>query len=128
MSSKQIFVYPGLVIVTFQMSGGGEFDQILIADIIFCQEGEVVAFVVDVGFFLEPGPIGDINFNADDRLDVVFFAGGVKINDPIHGAVVGQCNRAHAVLFGELDHILDLGHAVQERVVGMSVEMRKFHE
>jgi len=87
----------------------------------------VVAFVVDMGFFLKPGSVCDICFNSDYRLDAVLHTGHIELYGSVHCAMVGQSYCGHTILFRELDHILDLGEAVKERVVGVSVEMNEFH-
>lgn len=69
--------------------------------------------------------VGDIDFNPDDGLDAVFDAGGIKINDPVHCSVIGQTYCGHSVFFCQFDHVINLGQAVQKRIVAMRVKVYK---
>ena len=57
----------------------------------------------------------------------IFFARRIKVNRPIHHSVVGQSNRCHSVSFCHLHHVINFGHAVKKRVVGVGMEVDEFH-
>ena len=67
----------------------------------------------------------DIGFEADNRFDISFFGGIIKINCAIHDAVVGDGDTVHTQLGGTFDDAVDSGVAVEEAVFGMDVEMHK---
>ena len=100
---------------------GGELDEVAIARVVGRQQRQVVAL----------GParaarrvvVDEVDLTADDRLDAVLGAGLVKLDGAVHHAVIGQSERRLAELRGALRQRLDLARAVEQRVLGVDVQM-----
>ncbi len=107
------------------MRRGGEFYQVLIPRVVFGEQRQVIALVVDLRFFLKSAPVGHVCFDADDRLDAVLHALGIKFDGAVHGTVVGKADRRHAVFFCEQHHVVYFRQTVEQRVVAMRMEMDK---
>ena len=80
------------VVKAFQMRVGHEFDQVLVADLIFGQQHEVVINVPAAagGFLFQPASWCDINFAANDRLDALGARALIKLNRAIKDSVIGE--------------------------------------
>ena len=87
-----------------------------IAVLVFRQRNDVVARMFGVG-----------EFNAEDRLNAVFHAQNVKIDEPAHAIGVGEGQRSHAMRLCRCDKLLYLWHACVEGVLGVSVKMGELH-
>lgn len=67
----------------------------------------MVAFGINVRFFIKATASGNINLDADDWFNSVFFAFLIKLNDAIHTAVVSDGDCGHTQTFGFFDQIGD---------------------
>ena len=70
----------------------------------------------------------NINFTADNRFDAAFLSRLVKINDAVHGAVVGYRQRCHAEIFCRVEQVINSCRAVEQTVFRMNVQMSEIHE
>ena len=64
-----------------------------------------------------------VGLEAEDRLDPVLLAGLVVLDRAVHHAVVGQAERRLPIGGRTLGELVDLGGAVEQRVLGVDVEM-----
>ena len=86
--------------------------------------------VILVGVVLEGMVImlRDVDLAADDGLDGrVFLRYLEKFLDPVHVAVVGDGQGGHAEFLGPLEKVLDRRLAVEDRVLGMDVQVDEGH-
>ncbi len=106
-----------------------QFDQVLIPRLVLRQQYLVKAFILLIlGEYL-PVPVAhDIEFTADDRLDLqgavlilVFIDLRDKGKGAEHIAVIGDCQRGHAVFHRFLIKALDRRGSVQQRKLGMGM-------
>jgi hypothetical protein len=67
--------------------------------------------------------VDQIDLTADDRLDAVLCACLVELDGAVHHAVVGQAERRLAELGGPRRQGVDLARAVQQRVLGVHVQV-----
>ena len=133
---QHVPVAAGLVVVALQEGPTGDLDEVLVADVVLGQQGEVVvellaalgvaAGVVDaappVGA-LVAGLVGHVGLGADDGLDAGGAAAPVEVQDPVHVAVVGDAQSGLAVAGRGLDHLVEPGGPVEHRVLGVDVKM-----
>src|SRR3990167_3688653 len=111
------------------MRGRGELDEVLVAGIIFGQQGEVIALIIDAGFFLKAGAISDIDFAADDRLEAVLDALVVELDRAVHRTMISERDGRHAMLLRQLHHVVHFGQSVQKTVMRVRMKMDEFaHE
>ena len=67
--------------------------------------------------------VDEVDLTAEDRLDAVL-AGGLEVLDrAVHHAVVGQPERGLAEVRRALGEGVDLARAVEQRVLGVDVQM-----
>ena len=107
---EEFLVDAGLVIEAFERCFGGEFHQVLVADLIFGEGDEVViavAFGVPVGAFAGR----HVHFTANKWVYACLLALLIELERAVHHAVVGQGDGGHVVVFGVLDDVLDLARA-----------------
>ena len=74
----------------------------------------------------EAGPLGDIDLDADDRLDTGFPGLLEKFYRPVHVAVIGQRQRLHSHFFRFVHEPVDFRQTVQQGIVRVGVEMDEF--
>ena len=70
--------------------------------------------------------LGDIDFAANDWFYPCFLSRHIKINNAIHGAMVGDSQAVHAQFFGAGNKMGDAAHAIEQAIVGVDVQMDKF--
>ena len=68
-----------------------------------------------------------IDLASDDRLDACLFCRLIKIDHAVHDAVIGYGRAVHSKLFDALYIFFDLIGAVQQRILGVDVQMCKCH-
>ena len=102
-----------------QEAGRGELDQVPVTLVVGRQQGQVVALGAPRGGVV----VDQVDLAADDRLDVMRFAGLVELDGAVHHAVVGQAQCRLAELGGPLGQRLDLAGSIEQRVLGVDVEM-----
>ena len=68
---------------------------------------------------------GDIQFASYYGFDPVVVGLLIKINRPVHIAVVGNGNSRHFILSGLLEKVVETNSAVKKAVLGMYVKMDK---
>ncbi len=71
--------------------------------------------------------VAGIDLTADDGMDAALFGFRVKIDDPIHRAMVGDGAGIHAQLLDAVKQRADAVCAVQQAVFGVKVQMCKGH-
>jgi len=69
--------------------------------------------------------LGDIDFAANDWFYPCFLSCHIKINNSIHGAVVGDSKTVHAQLFGTGNKLGDAAHAIEQTIFGVDVKVGK---
>ena len=85
-------VYAGLIIKAFQRCQRLQPGQIAVALFIFHQQHQMIGAIIQPGLFIKTTAGCHIHLTADDWLHTGFFAGLVKIDYPVHHAVVGYGN------------------------------------
>jgi len=87
-----------------------------------------------VKFAIEPGPGGHVDLAPQDgfhgQVPVLvpgLLAGVHEFHDPEHVAVVGHRHGIHAGGLALLDEFRDPGHAVQQGILGMEMQMGEAH-
>src|SRR5204863_2709015 len=68
--------------------------------------------------------VHEVRLEPEDRLDAVGVASLVELDGAVHDAVVGQTERRLAELGRAGRQLVDLARAVEQRVLGVDVEMR----
>ena len=69
--------------------------------------------------------LGDIDFAANDWFYACFLSRHIKIDDAIHGAVVGDSQTVHAQLFGPGNKLRDAAHAIEQAILSVDVKVGK---
>ena len=106
---------------SFQEAGGGELHKVAIADVAGREQREVVA--LDAARSPRGVVVHHVDLAAEDRLDVVLRACLVQLHHAVHDAVVGETEGRLVELGGSLCQILDPACAVEQRVLGVDVQM-----
>ena len=115
-------VHRGLAaLVALQEAPRGQLDQVAVAGGVGGQQREVEA--------LQPARrpalvvIDDVDLAADDRLDAMLAAGREQLDRPVHHAMVGEAQSRLIELGGPRGERVDLARPVQQRVLGVDVEV-----
>jgi hypothetical protein len=117
----------GLVVETLKMGVGNEFKEILVADEVFGEDAEVEVVFTVLGFtgFFEAGAGCNVEFAANERLQVSGFGGVEKLDGSEHVAMVSEGDGGLAELGGALHQPIYLTGTIQEAVVRVDVEVDK---
>ncbi len=105
----------------FEEARRGELDEVAVAGVVGGQQRQVVA--LDPALRARRVVVDEVDLAADDRLDAVLAARLVELDRAVHDAVVGEPERRLLELRGALGERLDLARAVEQRVLGVDVEM-----
>jgi len=121
---QQSMVYPRLAVETVGIRDGTEFDEVPVPLVGLRQEYQMVVLA---SFF--PGGVSvgvDIDFAPDDRLDPRRRALIVKLDRPVHRAVIRHRDGGHAELDGLGREVAAADGAVEQAVLRMDVQVDKF--
>ena len=104
-----------------QIAERGELDQVPEAGAVAGQQRQVVALVAHLLALV--AVVHEVGLEAQDRLHAVLAARLVELDRAVQDAVVGEPQRGHAELGGAGRELLDLAGAVEQRILGMDVQM-----
>ena len=124
--SQKFLIHTRFVIKTFREAIGNQFDQILIALVIFRKEHHMI-ITAALAFFFETGALRHIDLAADDGLYACILCRFIKLNSTVHGAMVCNGDTVHPQFLHPLHQFLDLRRAIQQAVFRMDMQMRKRH-
>ena len=125
---KQLEIDPGLLIKTVDASPADQGNQILIAGHIFAEQHQMMRRGIDAVHPVPHRPGRDIDLASDDRLDADLLRLLIKIDHPVHHAMVGNGHGGLSEAFGIFQHPVDPAGAVEQAVFGMKMEMdKRFH-
>ena len=135
---EQLPVDAGLVVVALEIGGGRELDEVAVALGRLGEDGQVVVElltsvalapgVVDPAAPdrpVEPGVGRHVGLGPDDRGDSLLTALLVEVENAVHVAVIGDCERRLAVLARSADDVADPRGTVEHRVLGMGVQVNE---
>ena len=136
--AEEFIVDAGLVVEAFQETSGDEFDQIAVAFEGFAEKNEVIGATsagLEVVAVLGDGPgllspfeaaaLGNVDFTADDRLDVAL--GGLieEIGSGKEVAMVGDGHSGHFLPGGFVEKFGSFARAVKKTVIGVNVQVNE---
>ena len=127
MGLQQGLVHPGPVIEAIHKTGRDQLDQIPVTLIVLGQENQVVGVPVQGPLLFLVTSGRHIDLTANDGMDAIFFHGPVKIQDPIHGPVVGNGAGIHAQLLQAGGQFMDPVGAIKQAVFRMKMQVGKGH-
>ena len=111
-------------LVALEVTRGAELHEVAEAGVARGEQRQVVALVLEG----RGGEVVDeIGLEAEDRLDAVLLAGLVVLDRPVHHPVVGQTERGLAERGRSLGKRIDRAGAVEDRILGVDVEMGEAH-
>ena len=87
---EQFFIDARLIIKTFQVRFRHKLYQVSIAQVILCQQNQMIADVINARPFLGPAFAGHVDFAADDRLDAARFGFFIEFHRAVHVPVIGD--------------------------------------
>ena len=120
---QQILVDARLIVEPFQVSGRDQLDQVLVALLRLAQQDEVIVAVrIRAGLMTL---LRNINLAPDDGMDTLFRGFVIKLDGPEQVAMIRHRNRRHLLAFHDLDQLLDVARAIEERVVSVAVEVNE---
>ena len=117
---EQIEVDPRLVVVPLEEALGDQRGQVLVADVAGGEQRDV-GLVADRP--VEAPARRDVRLAADDRREALLLRGIVELDRAEHHAVVGQRNPRRAFVRRLATECVDATRAVEQRVLGMHVQM-----
>ncbi len=117
---EQLPVDARLVVVALEVAERGELDQVPVALVRLGEEREMrLALLLDVAV------VRDVDLAAQHGLDSLVARGLVEVDGARERAVVGERDRRHLELGGALGEVRNPAGAVEDRVLGMDVEMNE---
>ncbi len=122
---QDVMVDARVVVEALQLGDAGKLEQVLVARGILRQQQQVSGLLVFLGVVLLDGAGCQVSFQPDDGLDTHSLGGVVELDDPKHGAVVGDGDGWHIHLVGALDQLVDVAESIQQGVFSVDVKMDK---
>ena len=124
MDAEELLVDARLVVEPFEVAGGDQGEEVAVATLIGRQEDQVVGLgQPDVVALVLVVRGSEIHFAAENRLHPVLLRGEEEIDRAEQVAMVGHRHRWHAQLRRLRTHLPHLHRPVEERVLGVAVEM-----
>ena len=122
--AEQRLVHARLVVEAFEKTEGDELKQVFVADHVLGQKDQMVAGVArGAGVLVAAILRGHVDLATDDRLEPGLFGVVVKHEGAVEIAVVGDGRGRAAEGAGRLDQIADADGAVEQAVLGVTVQM-----
>jgi hypothetical protein len=115
---EQLPVDARLVVVALEVPRRGELDQVRVTGVRLGQQRQV-----RVALLLRATVVGDVDLAADQRLDALLRRLPIELDRPRQRAVVGERNRRHLELRGPRREPWNPARAVEDRVLGVDVEV-----
>ena len=127
MRGENFFINARLVIITLQVSGGREFDEILVADLVLREQHEMVIDILAAGggFFLQARTGRDIHLATDDGFHAFGTRFLVEIHHAMHRAMIRDGERWELQLVRLLHELVQTARAIEQRILGVQVQMDK---
>jgi hypothetical protein len=125
--SQEVMIDSGLVVVALQRSNGGELAQVPVTLDVFGQKQQMVGALPFPTRHHLVAARSHIGFDAKERFDSGLLALEIELHDPEHDAVVGDRERVHAEILRPLHHLGNAVRAVEERVLGVIMDVAKRH-
>ena len=125
---QEIVVNAGTVIVVFPInkSFGNNFNQIMIAFIIFCQQDQMAKTFLSR--MIHAAAPCHVDFTPQDGLDSLRLCLFIEVDDAVHIAMIGNRHCRHSQFFGPGYHFRNAAHPIKEAVLGMHMKMyKRFH-
>ncbi len=123
MLGEELEIHPRLVVVALEVGLGGELEEIAIPDLALRQQVHVIALVGATEGPVEPGAVGDVGLDPDDRLDPDLPRRLDEVDHAVEDAVIGDCDGGLAIGCRRSDHVPDSGRAVEHRIFGVDVKV-----
>ena len=120
---QKLPVDPWPVVKTLQMAKGDQLGQVYL--LVFGQQNQVVRFVVNLGLPVVSAPFSHIDLATDHRFDPGGHGGLVEFERAIHYSMVCEGHRPLAGGNRFRDQPFDRSRPVQERILGMDMQMDK---
>ena len=119
---EQLAVHARAVVEALEVRRGGELEQVAVPGLVLREQGDVVGRPLG-GVALEPAPRRDVALEADDRLDLLPASLLVELERAVEVAVVGDREGVLTERLGPRDEVRDRAEPVQQRVLGVHMEV-----
>jgi hypothetical protein len=124
--AKELLIYAGFIVKSFEMSDRQELAQVSIAFNILDQQHQVkISAFAFFRVLVQMTAGGHINLASNDGFEVFGFRFLVEVDGPEHVAVIGDGYRRHTELGGALEQVIQANGAVEEAVLGVNVQMHE---
>src|SRR5258705_1229470 len=108
------------------MSIGGELDQVLVADLVFREQHEMMINIPARTRFLFVAAAGrNVNFAAKDRFNPFVTNRLVEINSAIEDTVIRQRQRRELQFVRFFSELVQTACSIEQRILGMEMQMNK---
>ena len=121
MPRQQILVDSRLVVEALEKSGRDQLQQVAISLLVLAQQHQMVVAIriAAAGEAL----LRDVHFAADHRMHALGFGAVVKLHRAEKISVIGHRHGGHLLLDDEIHQLTDLAGAVEQRIIGMAMQM-----
>jgi hypothetical protein len=121
---QKLVVHARLVVEALAVARGHELEQVLVAAQVLGQQHEVKArLALRRSLLLEARAVGHVDLAAQDGFEPILLGREVEVERAVHVAVVGDGAGGHAVVDGAGAEVADADRPVEERILGVAVQM-----
>ena len=125
---KNFLIHPGLIVISLHKSRGDYLHKILISQVIFRQQDQMIIFVITCpAVLIKTAPGGHIDLAAYNRLYPLSFTLLVKINAAVHDPVIRDRRGRHSQLLYSGYIFFYFVRSIQKRVARVDVQVSKCH-
>ena len=122
---QELLVDSRFVVMALEVRGADEPDEVAVAGVAGGEEHQMAGVAVGASFAVLARTRRHVHLAADDRLDPGRLRRGVEVHRAIEGAVVGDRDRRLVHGPCRLDQLTDARRAVQQRELGVGVQMHE---
>ena len=118
MFRQELMIDARFIIVAVELAMAGNLEQVAIASHVAGEQQDVIVLTIQlpVAPAHRSAPDGLVGFNADNRLDLILFAGAEKFNGAMHDAMIGERQRRLPQPLGLFYQLFDAAQAVEHRI------------
>ena len=126
--TEQVQINTGTDIKALHIGLRHHIGEVAITRLVLAQQHQMTGLRIELVLLIKAGAPRHIHLAAHDGLDALGFAGAIKVDHTVHGAVIGNSAGALPHLFDQLGQVTDAAGSVKQTIFCMDVEVNEGHK